>query len=217
MSLIHTFCHLRHYILHRKGKALNLLQDLYAHSEPVTASCPITDAAVIRSEVTLVNHSTTAWNGHLHITIDHCKPLTSGSERTELREQPWSATTHGLNSPEHPAIQPEQSTFSAAEHITAKQGQQSNRSHRHQRRLKTKMQHPAPGQHDLQWRDCVRIPSGQTSFDMTDHILRSPQLWWPLNMGEQVFLAICVPCNLTNPSADHAPLDILLCHAQDVI
>ena len=201
---------------HREGKALNLLQDLYAHSERISASCPITDAAIIRAEVTLENNSTTAWNGKLHIIVEHCKPLTNNREKTKLHEQPTSATIYDFKSTENSASEPKRNRSRAAEHTAPEEGQHSSRSHWHQRRPNIKVQQPAPGQHDLQWRERVRIPPGQTSFGITGHVLRSPHLWWPLNMGEQVLVAIYRPCNLTNTFADHAPLNISSCHTQPV-
>lgn len=183
--------------LQQKGRSSSLLQDLYAHSERVSASCPITEAALIRSEVTCVNHSTTAWKGHLRITIDHCRPLTSHSKGSKPREQSWGSMNHGTKRADHKADRQTQRIFTAAEHITAEQSQESNNQRRQQPRVEAKAQHSAPGKHGLSWTEPVSVPPGWTRLDMRDCILQSPQLWWPLNMGEQVCLAICALCNLS--------------------
>ena len=175
-----------------KGRCSSLLQDLYARSERASASCPITEAAMIRSEVTLVNHSTTARKGHLRITIDHCEPSTRDSGGSKPHEHPWGIRKHGTKGADDKIAGQKQRTFRAAEHIRADQGQKSNHPREQQSRVDARARHSAPGKRGLSWIEPVSVPQGRTRLDLRDHLMRSPQLWWPLNMGEQVCLAISV-------------------------
>ena len=192
-------CHLCRSTCNRKADAISLPQDLYAHSERVSASCPVTEAAIIRSEVTLVNNSATAWKGHLRITVDHCQPLTSDGEVTKPCEQSVSATAYSLKHADQSASGQKQSTVPAAEHLTAEQRSESSKPSRQRNGIQIKAQHSVIERHRLTWTETVSIPPGSTTFSMRDQMLHSPQLWWPLNMGKQVYLATAMLSSSVQP------------------
>ena len=171
---------------HRKGNALGLLQDLYAHSERINASTSMTEAVRIKSEVVLVNQSTTAWQGHLHITLAWCQPSERDSKGAKPCKQSWRAAKDGLDSTNLTPNEHSQSTQSAAARKAGEQGQESRMPHLQQRGMGTTMRQHSLNEHDVKWVEPVQIPPGRTCFSMRDRILQRPHLWWPLNMGEQV-------------------------------
>ena len=182
-----------------------MLQDLYAHSERVSSSRSVTEAAMIRSEVTLVNNSATACKGHLHISVDHCWPLKCDNKESKSLVQSVSTTCHSLGHTDHSASRQKQSRVATAERITAEQRPESSKPPQQQQRkgIETKAQHSVVGQHRLAWTETVSIPQGSTTFAIRDQILQSPQLWWPLHMGKQVCLAALCSLTLKSPSAVH--------------
>jgi len=134
------------------------------YCERAKATSPISEAARIRSEITMVNNSGRTWKGQLHITVDSDKsePWPPKSRQQEPREKHCRAADHSSDSAEM--------RQRGSECIMGQQSVHTDTS--------------------LKWTESVKIPPGVSHCNMRDHMLRSPQLWWPLNMGEQVCLAI---------------------------
>ena len=170
-----------------------LPQDLYVYSERVTEHTALSKAARVRSEVTLVNNSGRRWQGTLCFALQldspeqsspgplkhaqpsgqHCQSADSDLDKTRGRQQ--------------------QSLDSMAERGQSRRDDQYwSYGMDKQKREETcsTSQRPILREDALHWTEAVEVPLGRTFVDIKDQVLRSPQLWWPINLGKQVRLGI---------------------------
>ena len=168
-------------------------QDLYMYSERVTEHTALSEAARVRSEVTLVNNSGRRWRGTLRFALQldgpeksppgplkqtqpsgqHCQSADSDLDKTRGRQQ--------------------QSLDSMAERGQSRQDDQHWSCGMGKQRRKESFgtsQQPNHGEDALHWSEAVEAPPGKTIVKIRDQVLSNPQLWWPINLGKQARLGI---------------------------
>ena len=167
-----------------------LLQDLYVYSERVTEHTALSDAARVRSEVTLVNNSGRRWQGILRMAVQLDKPEKSSCG---LPKQAQPSGQHCQSAdPDLDRTRAWQQSFkSMAERGQIRQDVQHwgcGTGKQQRKEPCSTSQQPIHRESALHWTEAVEAPPGRTAVKVKDHVLRNPQLWWPINLGKQARL-----------------------------
>ena len=186
-----------------------LPQDMYVYSERVAEHTALSEAARVRSEVTLVNNSGRRWQGTLrfalqldNLEISSSAPLKQaqpGGQKCNSADHDFDMTRGGQ----------QQSSDSMAKRGQLRQDIQRWGCGMAKQRNKlphSTSQQPIHGENALQWTEAVEAPPGRTSFKFKDQVLRNPQLWWPINLGKQARLGtinqyLVLPFRIQEPCA----------------
>ena len=171
-----------------------LLQDLYVYSERVTEHTALSEAARVRSEVTLVNNSGRRWHGTLRFALqldDLGKSSSAPLKQAQPSRQKCQSADCGLDKTRG---RQQQSLDSMAERGRSRQEFEKHwgcGTGKQRRKVPhSTSQHPTHGGNALHWTEAVEVPPGRTVFRTKDQLLRNPRLWWPINIGKQARLGI---------------------------
>ena len=170
-----------------------LLQDLYIYSERVTEHTALSEAARVRSEVTLVNNSGRRWQGTLRFVLQldsqeqaSCGPLKQAqpSGQNCQSADDYLDKARGRQQQSLDSMAERGQSRQDTEHWGCRTGKQRRKVHRITSQL------PIDGESALYWTQALEAPPGRTVVKIKDQVLRSPQLWWPINLGKQACLGI---------------------------
>jgi hypothetical protein len=161
------------------------------YSERVTGHTALSEAARVRSEVTLVNNSGRCWQGTLLFALQLDDLETSSSaplKQAHPDEQNYNSADPDLY---RTRGRQQQSLDSMAECGQVRQGLQRCGCGTGKQRRKSPSstsQQPIHGECALHWTEAVEVPPGRTIIKIQGQVLRNPQLWWPINLGKQARL-----------------------------
>ena len=173
-----------------------LLQDLYMYSERVSEHTALSEAARVRSEVTLVNNSGRRWQGTLRVAVQldgleksSSAPLKQAQSGGQSRYQadPDLDKARGRQKQSYDSMAECGQVRHDDQHWSCGTGKQ-RRQEPH-----STFQQAVHGESALQWTEAVEAPRGRTVLRLKDRVLRNPQLWWPINLGKQARLGIANP------------------------
>ena len=184
-----------------------LPQDLYVYSERVTEHTALSEAARVRSEVTLVNNSERRWQGTLRFSVqlDNLKQPLSGPPG-QMQPSGQSCQSAGSEFDKKRGRQ-QPSMYSMAERGHIRRDDQYKGCETSKQRRKgpcSASQQPSHKESALHWTEAVEAPPGRTTVKIKDQVLRNPQLWWPINLGKQARLSVINRC-LVLPSCIQKP------------